>query len=233
LSANHTLLAHHFDNIEQQREAELLGMWAFLVTEVLLFGGLFTGFAVYRWWFPHDFEAASAHLNVLIGGVNTVILLTSSLTMALAVYANRSGRQSMLVTCLGLTIAFGTAFLVLKAFEYYVDYREALVPGLNFKDEEWARHPLHASPGRVKLMLSFYYIMTGLHATHMLVGLGLLSWLLFRARRGDFSPEYYTPVEVCGLYWHFVDVVWIFILPLLYLSSTHDIHHALDFLSGK
>ena len=229
MSAEHPLLAHHFDDIEQQRGAETLGMWVFLATEVLIFGGLFTGYFVYRSWYPRDFEAVSARLNVLIGAVNTVVLLTSSLTMALSVYAVRTGRQRMLLHGLTLTAVLGTAFLVLKAVEYYADYRDGLVPNTAPFDapehqREWAE--AQVSPQKVILFLMFYYVMTGLHAVHLTVGIGLMAWLIVRARGGTLSPERYVPVEVCGLYWHFVDVVWIFLLPLLYLTGTH---HPADF----
>jgi cytochrome c oxidase subunit 3 len=230
VSANHSILAHHFADLEQQRETEVFGMWLFLATEILIFGAIFTAYTVYRLKYPLDFEAASGRLNVLIGSINTIVLLSSSLTMALSVHATRVGRQRMLLTCLGLTILLGGLFLVFKAIEYYLDYQEYLVPGFRFKPEEWTR-PDGAegpvNPARVELMLVFYYIMTGLHAVHMLVGMGLLIWLVARARRALLTPVRYMAVEVVGLYWHFVDIVWIFLLPLLYLTGTHhrsDLH---------
>lgn len=228
MSANHSILAHHFENLEQQREVEVFGMWLFLATEILIFGALFTAYTVYRLYYPHDFEAASGKLNILIGSVNTIVLLSSSLTMALSVHAARVGRQQMLLTCLGLTIFLGGTFLALKAVEYYVDYKENLVPGLAFEPGEWTRIEGPAgpiNPRHVELMLVFYYIMTGLHAVHMLIGMGLLIWLVTRARAGMLTPMRYMAVEVVGLYWHFVDIVWIFLLPLLYLTGTH---HASD-----
>jgi cytochrome c oxidase subunit 3 len=230
LSANHSVLAHHFADLEQQRETEAFGMWMFLATEILIFGALFTAYTVYRLSFPRDFEAASAKLNVLIGSINTVVLLSSSLTMALSVHATRVGRQTMLTTCLLLTILLGGTFLGLKVVEYYIDYKENLVPVLAFDPGEWTK-PGEAegpvNPQRVQLMLAFYYILTGLHAVHMIVGMGLLLWLMWRARRGTLTPVRYMAVEVVGLYWHFVDIVWIFLLPLLYLTGTHhlsDLH---------
>jgi cytochrome c oxidase subunit 3 len=224
MATDQAVVAHHFANIEQQRETASLGMWTFLATEVLVFGALFAGYAAYRAWYPAAFEAGSGRLNILIGAINTVVLLTSSLTMALSVYATRVGRQRMLVTCLTLTALLGTAFMGFKALEYYIDYRENLVPGLAFDVAEWAGYE---EAQQVKLFLMFYYIMTGLHAVHLTVGIGLLAWLIVLARRGRFSPAHYMPVEVSGLYWHFVDVVWIFLLPLLYLTGTHhlsDLH---------
>jgi cytochrome c oxidase subunit 3 len=202
-------------------------MWTFLATEVLVFGALFAGYTAYRSLYPHDFEAASQRLNILIAAINTVALLTSSLTMALSVYAARVGRSSMLLTCLILTAALGSLFMVLKVVEYRADYEEKLVPRFAFDPEEWLKESPPANPQHVQLMLMFYYIMTGLHAVHLTIGIGLLVWLMARARRGLLTPERYIPVEVVGLYWHFVDVVWIFLLPLLYLTGTHhlsDLH---------
>jgi len=230
LSTNHAVLAHHFEDLEQQRETAEFGMWLFLATEILIFGAIFTCYAVYRLRYPHDFEAASAKLNILIGSLNTIVLLSSSLTMVLSVHATRVGRQQMLLTCLLLTIALGGTFLVFKVVEYCIDYKENLVPVLAFDPGEWtkiegAEGPVQ--PQRVKLMLVFYYIMTGLHAVHMIVGMGLLIWLATEARKGLLTPVRYMPVEVIGLYWHFVDIVWIFLLPLLYLTGTHhlsDLH---------
>jgi cytochrome c oxidase subunit III len=223
LSANHSILAHHFENLEQQRETETFGMWLFLATEILIFGALITAYAIYRVRYPHDFEAASSKLNVLIGSINTIVLLSSSLTMVLSAHAVRTGQQKMLLTCLTLTIVLGGTFLGLKALEYYLDYKENLVPGLAFEPGEWMALMPPVNPQRVKLMLVFYYIMTGLHAVHMLVGMGLLVWLIARARRGTLTPVSYMAVEVVGLYWHFVDIVWIFLLPLLYLTGTHHV----------
>jgi cytochrome c oxidase subunit 3 len=225
------VLADQFDTVEQQRDAETLGMWVFLATEVLIFGALFTGYSAYRSLHREAFEHASSKLNVLIGGINTIVLLSSSLTMALSVYAARVDRQRMLVGCLIATILLGTTFMAFKALEYYTDYQDKLVPGLAFDESEWRIY----SDGQLErddapeaqLFLLFYYIMTGLHAVHLAIGIGVLVVLTILARRGRFSSEHYTPVEVAGLYWHFVDVIWIFLLPLLYLIGTHkpsDLH---------
>jgi cytochrome c oxidase subunit 3 len=224
LSAEHPALAHHFDSLDQQHEAANIGMWAFLGTEVMFFGGLFTGYTVYRSLYPQAFEEASAHLNVLIGAVNTVVLLTSSLTMALGVRAAQTARRKALVNCLALTALLGTLFLVLKAVEYYIDYRDDLVPRLAFNPADWKNPSGPADPNfasHVELFLTFYYIMTGLHAIHLIVGITIMVILTVLAWRGRYTPDYYSPVEVGGLYWHFVDVVWIFLLPLLYLIGTH------------
>jgi cytochrome c oxidase subunit 3 len=197
--------------LEQQQEAASLGMWIFLATEVMVFGGLFTGYTVYRTQFPAEFAAASKRLDVTFGGVNTVVLLTSSLTMALAVFGAQTRRLKIQQVCLVLTALLGTAFLVIKGFEYHRDYVDNLVPGLAFVDKDWAH------PDRVKLFLLFYYIMTGLHAIHLIIGIGIIGILAFLGRHGRFSAGHYAPIEVGGLYWHFVDVIWIFLLPLLYL----------------
>jgi cytochrome c oxidase subunit III len=214
----HTYLAHHFDTLEQQRRAGTLGMWVFLGTEIMVFSGLFIGYTAYRAAYPAAFEAASRKLNLLIGGINTLVLLTSSLTMALAVHAAHEGQRRKLVICLLLTAFLGTGFMALKAVEYYEDYREQLVPVLAFNPHEWREHGVQ--PQQVQLFLMFYYIMTGLHALHLTIGIVLLLILAMMARRGAFPPEHYTPVELSGLYWHFVDLVWLFLLPLLYLVGT-------------
>jgi cytochrome c oxidase subunit 3 len=186
---------------------------------------VFTAYAVYRTWYPHEFEAASQRLNILIAAINTVVLLSSSLTMALSVYATRVGRRSMVLTCLILTAVLGGVFLVFKVVEYRDDYIEKLVPGLAFDATapEWGAHTPPVNPQHVQLMLMFYYILTGLHAVHLTIGIGLLGWLIAQARLGRLTPQRYIPVEVIGLYWHFVDVVWIFLLPLLYLTGTHHV----------
>jgi len=209
---------HHFDDIEHQNETTTLGMWIFLATEVLIFGALFTGYDAYRSWYPASFEAASGRLNLLIGGVNTVVLLASSLTMALAVRSAQLGRRRALVTLLILTALLGTGFLALKAIEYYTDYREKLVPVLAFDPEEWRRPEVN--PAQVQLFLVFYYVLTGLHAVHLTVGIAVITVVAVMAWRRTFSPQYHTPVEMWGLYWHFVDIVWILLLPLLYLIGT-------------
>ncbi len=209
---------HHFDSLEHQEDTTTLGMWVFLATELLVFGALFTVYTVYRCMYPESFAAASDRLNLLIGGINTIVLLTSSLTMALAVAAVKANRRQMLVVNLALTALLGAAFLALKALEYYLDYREQLVPGLAFDPAQWSGGEVR--PQHVQLFLLLYYIMTGLHAVHLTIGIAIIAVLALMARRGRFSSQYYAPVEMWGLYWHFVDVVWIFLLPLLYLVAT-------------
>jgi len=178
----------------------------------MFFGGLFTALTVYRYWFPEAFRSGSEELKWYLGAINTAVLLTSSLTVALAVHYSAEDNRDALVRNLIYTAVLGSVFLGIKFFEYYVDYREGLIPVLH-----WAPHRPLADPQHVKMYFVLYFSMTGLHATHMVIGLGLFLWLLVRARRGEFSREYNTPVEVVGLYWHFVDVVWIFLFPLLYL----------------
>jgi cytochrome c oxidase subunit 3 len=207
-------VAHHFDDAEQQHDASSLGMWLFLVNEVMFFGGLFTVYVVYRTAFPAAFAAASHHLDVTLGAINTAILLTSSLTMALSVHAAQTSRRPMLVVCLLLTIALGSAFLGIKAYEYWHKWHEHLIPGPGFV--------FHGpDPMNAQLFFSLYFAMTGLHALHMVIGVALLAVLVWRGAQGMFSHNYYTPVEMSGLYWHFVDLVWIFLFPLLYLLGRH------------
>ena len=192
----------------------MLGMWVFLVTEVLFFGGLFAAYAVYRGWYPEAFAAASHHLDVTLGTINTVVLITSSLTMALAVRAAQTGDRQKLVLFLWLTIALGTVFLGIKGVEYYHKFEDHHIPGPSFQfDAEYFRH--------AQLFLSLYFVMTGLHALHMIIGIGIMLVMARWALNGTITPEYASPVEISGLYWHFVDIVWIFLFPLLYLLGRH------------
>jgi cytochrome c oxidase subunit III len=235
-------VAHHFDDAEQQYAAANLGMWLFLATEILFFGGLFAGYAQYRYWYPTEFAAGSHLLDPTLGAINTAVLLTSSLTMALAVRAAQTNDRRGSVRLLALTIVLGSVFLGVKAYEYYHKYDENLIPGRSFslaaahdsahplplgegrREGERPKHP-HPKPrpkgegteGPVEIFFSFYFAMTGLHAAHMVIGIGVLGVLLATARRGAFSSDYFTPVEMTGLYWHFVDIVWVFLFPLLYL----------------
>jgi cytochrome c oxidase subunit 3 len=189
-------------------------MWVFLVTEIMFFGGLFTGYAVYRAVYPEAFMAGSQHLDVWLGGINTAVLIGSSLTMALAVHSAQRGERRALVCFLLLTILLGLVFLGIKALEYSHKFEEHLVPGPGFVFE--GAHARH-----VQLFFSCYFSMTGMHALHMVIGIGLLAVLTWQAWRGRFSPAYVTPVDLSGLYWHFVDLVWIFLFPLLYLMGRH------------
>jgi cytochrome c oxidase subunit 3 len=198
-------------------------MWVFLGTEVMFFGALFLAVAVHRFRFPEEFEKASERLNWMIGGTNTLVLLLSSLMIVLAVHYAQHGLRKRIVLFLGLTALLGVCFLGLKALEYYIDYQENLIPGWRFDAGEWVtRYGLRPDQvPHVKLFLFLYWVMTGLHALHVTIGIGAVLVMMALAGRGHFSPEYYTPVDVTALYWHFVDVVWIFLLPTLYLLGIH------------
>jgi cytochrome c oxidase subunit 3 len=278
-------LQHQFEDMKQQEESVSIGMWLFLAQEIMFFGGLFTAYLVYRWRFPMAFAAGSNHLDAFWGGLNTLVLIVSSLTMALTVYYARLGNRNMQVILIILTMFFGSVFLGVKAIEYSDKYNHGLVPvtGLNRHvkpsadaahsegaaapcwehghgeeheyvnpkgDFQWQDCSLakmaqdhnfltesekigYFSNGqpdqnkfrdKVRIFYWLYFAMTGLHALHMVIGLVLMSWLLYKAFRNTFSAEYYMPVEMSGLYWHFVDIVWIFLFPLLYLLGRHFLH---------
>lgn len=204
------VLADQFHDLEQQHETATFGMWVFLATEVLLFGALFLSYAVYRSMNAAAFIDASHHITTPIGALNTAILIASSLMMALAVHGAQSESKLLLRGGLVLTIVFGLIFLGIKGYEYHHHYVEHKVPGIAF--EYVGPHAQGAN-----LFFFFYFVMTGLHAIHMIVGIGLLTVLLLLAWRGRFSADYYNPVENAGLYWHFVDIVWVFLFPIFYL----------------
>ena len=271
-------LQHHFETEAQQFDAGKLGIWLFLATEILLFGGLFVAYSIYRANHPEIFIYAHQYLDKVLGGTNTVILLCSSLTMAWAVRAAQLGQRRLLVLLLGLTILGGFGFMGIKYVEYKAKWEHGLLPGGHFKPHEEKAEEVHPPsppapaqapaapvagieipgkngpllveksriapsaegpggtvrvaepeaaaaervhlgkrPSNVQIFFSIYFLMTGLHGIHVLVGIGLISWILVRSLRGDFSPEYFTPVDFVGLYWHLVDVIWIFLFPLLYL----------------
>lgn len=204
-----------FDDRTQQHEASNLGMWIFLATEIMFFGGVFTGYTVYRNLFMTAFEAGSHLLNARIGALNTIVLIGSSLTMAMAVHAAQLGKRKLLMIFIVSTMCLGGVFLYIKfVLEWLHEYHDGLAPGL---------HWTYAGPqsGHVALFFVFYFILTGIHATHMIVGEGIMAVLLYMAWRGRFSKERYNPIEMFGLYWHFVDIVWIFLFPLLYLLGAH------------
>lgn len=207
-------VAHHFDDAEQQHDASTLGMWFFLAQEVMFFGGLFTAYVVYRTAFPEAFHAGSHELDISLGAFNTLVLLTSSLTMALSVHAAQVSKRGMLIVNLILTLILGFVFLGVKVVEYAAKFEHHLVPGPHFQFHG-------ADPTNAQLFFSLYFAMTGLHALHMIVGAGLLLVLIVRSYQGMFNRNYYTPVEMVGLYWHFVDLIWIFLFPLLYLLGRH------------
>ena len=207
-------LAHHFEDLEQQHEASTLGMWAFLITEVLFFGGLFAAYAVYRFSYPEAFVHGSSHLDIRLGAINTVILIGSSLTMVMAVHAAQHGRNGAIAAWILATMLLGTAFLGIKAVEYSHKYHESLIPGPNFAFEG-------VPGGHEQLFFACYFAMTGMHAFHMIIGMGLMVWLLALCAKRRFTAEHHPAVEIFGLYWHFVDIVWIFLFPLLYLLGRH------------
>ena len=204
--------AHQFENVDQQRDAGRLGMWVFLVTEILFFGGMFTAYIVYRSLHLQAFITGSHLLEVKFGATNTAVLIVSSLTMALAIRSAQIGKgKGDTIFWLILTMLLGATFLFLKfRFEWYHDYVDGIVPGVS-----WSYHGPYA-PG-AELFMCFYFFMTGLHALHMIVGIGILTVLIIMTARNKFSSQYYAPLEISGLYWHFVDIVWIFLFPLLYL----------------
>jgi cytochrome c oxidase subunit 3 len=212
--AHNPHLQHHFYSMEQQLEASTLGMWVFLVTEVMFFGGMFMAYIVYRILYPEAWVLGSHHLNVALGAANTSVLICSSLTMALAVRSAQIGSRKGQIVNLILTILLGSVFLVIKFFEYKEKFELHLVPGPHFD-------MTLPDANHQQLFFSLYFMLTGVHAAHMIVGIGLMFVMLVMAVRGTFSAEYYTPVEISGLYWHFVDIVWIFLFPLLYLLGAH------------
>ncbi len=212
---HHPHLAHHFEDLEQQRESHALGMWVFMAQEFLFFGGLFGAYTVYRFIYPEGWMVGSQQLDALIGGANTIVLLFSSFTMAMAVRYAQLGENGKVILNILLTMGFGLAFMVLKYFEYSAKFAHGLVPfeGLGYG---FTNAAVAAVPG-TRLFFGFYFIMTGMHALHMIIGKGLMTWIIIEIMRGNVSKERHSLVENFGLYWHFVDIVWIFLFPLLYL----------------
>jgi len=208
-SGHDSHLQHHFATPEQQADASKLGMWLFLATEILLFGGLFVGFGISQIKYPEAFLAAHEHLQKPLGFLNTVVLLISSWTMVMGVWSARNNKQKALQMFLLLTIACALIFLGVKYFEYSHKFEDGLLPGRFYTHSPMSDHQF--------VFFSFYFMMTGLHGFHILGGIGVLTWIYLRARRGEFSSAYYTPVDLVGLYWHLVDMIWIYLFPLLYL----------------
>jgi len=215
-------LAHWYRSWEEQTESVTLGMWLFLVTEVMFFGGIFTAYLLYRSQSPDAFAAASHHLDILLGGVNTAVLIGSSLTVVLSVWAAERGKQKALAFWLFATIVLGLTFLVIKYFEYSAKWEHNLVPGADFAfhDTRPGEHG-YVDPDRARMFFHFYFFMTGLHALHMIIGIGVYAVLLFNTIKGKYTVRWHDPIPVAGLYWHFVDLVWIFLFPLLYLIGRH------------
>ena len=217
-AAHHPGLAHHFDSYEQQKESSFLGMWLFLVQEIMFFGAIFVTYVVYRAMYPDAFAAASRELDVPIGAFNTGVLLLSSFTMVVAVIGAKRGNNKLIVLGLVLTIVFGGIFLGVKYFEYGAKWEHHLVPGPHF---EWHGEPV----GRgAEIFFSLYFGMTGMHALHMIIGIGIMLFMLRPAWKGKWTKENHNFVEGFGLYWHFVDIVWIFLFPFLYLIGLAGTH---------
>lgn len=228
--------AHHFDNAEQEFEASKLGIWLFLCTEILMFGGLFVGYIYYSGKYPEVFEAGSKFLDWKLGAINTAVLLLSSYTIAIAIRNLQLNQRSAAIRNMAITILCGFAFMGIKYKEYSHKFHQGLYPGKYFNYQphhgsaEHASVDSHASettahhegetsklPKNIPMYFSFYFIMTGVHGTHVIIGMGLILWVLIRTYRGEFGPEFYTPVEGAALFWHLVDLVWIYLFPLLYL----------------
>ena len=224
---HHPLVHHQFDDLEQQRECMSFGMWSFLTTEAMMFGGLFLAYSIYRALYSGAYEIGSSHLDITLGTINTFVLLFSSLTMAMAVHSAASRNQRKLLAYLVATGILGATFVGIKGLEWGKDYREGLVPAVRWtyydepehqkEVEQLREHNLN--PNNVQLFFVVYFCMVGLHAIHMIVGLGLLTALYLHGRKGAFTNGNDQPVELVGLYWHFVDIIWVFLFPLLYLLA--------------
>lgn len=205
---------HQFDTLPQQRLAVRLGIWTFLVTETMLFGAIFGAYTVYRFLYPAMFTASSHHLDVVAGAINTAVLIGSSLTMALAVHQSTAGRRGSTIFLLLATMFLGTVFLGIKAYEYSHKIHDGLVPGPGFVEPA-------PELGSSQIFFSFYWLMTGVHAAHMIIGLGVMAVMVFGVWRNNPAERQRSQIEVTGLYWHFVDIVWVFLFPLLYLIGRH------------
>jgi len=208
------ILREQFSTPVQQRETATFGMWIFIMTEVMLFGGLFLAFTVYRLSYPQAFIAGSADMNITLGAVNTAVLICSSFTMALAVFNAEIGHRRLLSVFIILTMILGFVFIGIKFTEYYQHYQDHHAPGV------WFNYA-GAEGGHVEMFFVLYFLMTGLHAAHMFVGEGILTAMLIRNTAGSFTAEYHTPVELTGLYWHFVDIIWVFLFALFYVEGLH------------
>lgn len=208
--AHHPHLSHHFKSLDQQFSAAKLGVWLFLATEILMFGGLFVGYLIFHAKFPEMFAEGASHLDWKLGAVNTIVLLVSSFTMAISIHYAQVGKNENSFYCMAITIICALIFLCIKYVEYTHKFHLGLEPGALFSFKG-AQHE------NLALYFSFYFLMTGVHASHVIIGIGLIAWSMYRLKRGDFDPEYYTFIEGTGLFWHLVDLIWIFLFPLLYL----------------
>ena len=228
---------HHFETIGQQFDATNFAMWLFLLTEVMFFGGLFTAYLIMRNWYYPAFVEASHQLNIGWGTANTAVLITSSFTMAMGVYNAQMRRKGGLLLCLWLTVALGFVFLGIKGIEYHEKWEKHHVPGFHYSVQDFVNpasdpevHRLYpddkplslAMAEKTELYFFLYFAMTGMHALHMIIGMGILGFMIVRARAGAYTSGHVTFVENFGLYWHFVDIIWIFLFPLLYLISRHS-----------
>ncbi len=202
-------IAHHFDTAEQEFDSAKLGMWLFLGQELLFFGGVFVVYTVFRNFYPEMFIDANKHLSWKIGSVNTIFLIVSSFTMAIGVRSAQTSKKNVLILCMILTFLFAAGFMVNKYFEY----NEKIMHG--FLPSKWFSGEGHFET--MHIFFGLYFFATGLHGLHVLVGMGLIAWIIWRAQKGHFHAQYYTPVELVGLYWHLVDLIWIFLFPLFYL----------------
>ena len=224
---------HHFETEEQQREVGTFGMWLFLLTEIMFFGGLFFAYLLYRNWYYPAFAVASNQLSVPLGAFNTVMLISSGFCMAVGVWAAEVRKKNLLVLMLILTTFFGLVFIGVKGVEYHEKYENHHIHGADFSVAQFVNpaaygikeQPLSPDMAQhTEIYFFLYFAMTGMHAVHMIIGIVLLFWLIRRANRGDFSSGYVAPIENFGLYWHFVDIVWLFLFPLLYLINRHPLH---------
>lgn len=218
-------LAHHFDDMEQQRECITLGMWSFLVTEIMMFGGLFFAYTLFRHAYYDAYHASSHHLNWKLGLGNTFVLLVSSLTMALAVHAAQMREKKKLITYLIATFVLGLSFLVIKGFEWTADYHEGLIPAIAWNPHmpEHIVGDIDTFRNNMQLFFIVYFCMTGLHAIHMVIGLGVVAYMTWLSKKDFFTEGNDQPIELLGLYWHFIDIVWVFLYPLLYLVGKIDL----------
>jgi cytochrome c oxidase subunit 3 len=223
---------HHFETEEQQREVATFGMWLFLLTEIMFFGGMFFAYLLYRNWYYDAFVVASNQLSIPLGAFNTVVLIGSGFFMALGVWAAEVKKKGLLVLFLIITTALGAVFLGVKADEYHEKWEKHHIPGAHFDVSEFVNphaYGLKETPlapdmaQRTQIFFFLYFGMTGMHALHMIIGIGILFWLTWRAHRGEFTEGYVAPIENFGLYWHFVDIVWLFLFPLLYLINRHPV----------
>ena len=215
-----TELRHHFRDMDQQRETSSFGMWVFLITEIMFFGGMFAAYLIYRLSYYQAWVDGSNRMDIKLGAINTAVLIFSSLTMAMAVHSAQLGRRKLIVMFLIATLILGGVFLCIKGVEYHDHWKNHEVPGQYFSGlDEHGESKGWVDAGHTSLYFALYFAMTGMHALHMVIGAGLLIWLIVESYRGKFTANYFSPVENVGLYWHFVDIVWIYLFPLLYLIS--------------